>query len=26
MAAVLVQSGTVEAPGPIRGGALIALR
>ena len=26
MAAVLVQSGTVEAPGPIRGGALITLR
>jgi hypothetical protein len=25
MAAVIVQSGTVEAPGPIRGGALIAL-
>jgi hypothetical protein len=25
MAAVLVQSGTVEAPGPIRGAALIAL-
>jgi hypothetical protein len=25
MAAVIVQSGTVDAPGPIRGGALIAL-